>query len=151
MGTKGRIGNKRTVQTVIHLHMALTVAAVLMFVGYIVFGDFYMIFGNHTVIYPFFGAYVAAERGWKWVFLFCLIFWGPYILAFIATYFIAVLKKKYAPLMVVSWIDAVFSALMLVLAIDGAGFYTDHLMMIAGVLLSGAFAFYLTRICRAEI
>ena len=151
MNAKWLIENKRVRHALIHLHMALTVAAVLMFINYIVFGDFYMIFGNHTVIYPFFGAYIAAEREWKWAFLFCLVFWGPYILAFIVTYLMAVLKKKYRPLMVVAWIDAVFSALLLVAAIDGAGFYSDHLMMIAGVLLSGAFAFYLYRICRAEI
>lgn len=153
MNTKWLIENKCFRHGVIHLHMALTAAAVLMCINYVYidFGDFYMIFGNHTVIYPFFGAYMAAEREWKWVTLFCLIFWGPYILAFSVTYLIAAMKKKYTPLMVVSWIDAVFSALMLVAAIDGAGFYSTHLMMITGVVLSGAFAFYLNRVCRAEI
>lgn len=151
MDSKWMIENKRFRHAVIHLHMALTIAGVLLFFFLTDFADFYMIFGNHTVIYPFFGAYMAAEREWKWVILFCLIFWGPYILAFIVTYLIAVLKKMYRPLMVVSWIDAVFSALILVAAIDGAGFYSAHLMMIAGVLLSGAFAFYLSRISRAEI
>ena len=140
------LADKRAHQAVIHLHMLLTAAAVAMFFSYEFFGNFYMIFGNHTVFYPFFGLYLAAELDRMWLALFCLIFWGVYIIALIVTYLIAVLWKKYGPLMVVSWIDTVFSSVMLVVGAVNAGLYRDHVILFAGVLLSGAFGVYLYRI-----
>lgn len=146
METKLIYADKRARHGVTHLHMLLTVAAVAMFFSYEFFGSFYMIFGNHTVIYPFFGFIMAADLDRMWLAMFCLIFWGPYIIALVVTYLIAVLRKKYGPLMVVSWIDAVFSAVMLAAGVANAGAYRDHVMMFAGVLLSGAFGVYLYRI-----
>lgn len=146
METQRIYAEKQARHAVIHLHMLLTAVAVAMFFSYEHWGSFYMVFGNHTVIYPFFGVILAAELDWMWLALFCLIFWGPYIIAFIVTYLIAVLRQKYGPLMVVSWIDTVFSAVMLVTSVVNAGAYRDHVMMFAGVLLSGAFSVYLYRI-----
>ena len=104
----------------------------------------YTIFGNHSIFYPFFGVLIADEMDAQGLAYFFILYWIINILLLSLGYIQAILRKKYAILLIVVFLDAVFTSAFTIANVLYGGLMSLHFFMLLGAILDFGFGHYLS-------
>ena len=104
----------------------------------------YTIFGNHSIFYPFFGVLIADEMDAQGFAYFFVLYWIINILLLSLGYIQAIRRRKYAILLIVVFLDAIFTSIFTIANILYGGLMSLHFFMFLGAILDFGFGHYLS-------
>lgn len=103
----------------------------------------YILFGNHSVLYPYFGLLIAADMQMGWLAMLMFFYWIVSFVWLLASYLIYLKWKKILPFQLAVICDSLFVCIFVVMNIQYGGFLDVHVAMCIGVLLNIVFAIYI--------
>ena len=116
-----------------HSYFLLTVLGLIFYFGPLASYAPIFLLGCHTTVLPIYGMLIAANREFAAA---LMVFWILYVIAFIASYLVAWLRKQYLPLVLIALIDALFAIAIVYAAILSVGFEPEEILILIGALYS---------------
>lgn len=104
----------------------------------------YTLWGNHSIFYPFFGVLIAGELGAPLLVGCMIIYCGISFILLVFSYIEAILRKRFAILRTVVFLDCVFTVIFAIANVLYAGFMPLHFFVLLGAVFDFMFGRYLS-------